>query len=474
MIEKYEHQLQYFELSSLERILNKHLKRSDKINVESYIEALIECGFFLTRCEIRSIFNHFDKNEKGHLSIEDLLDKSKNSDDSGYDNHVKKVKSSKESHDKKKYDTVLLSESITNKISRSVRNFIKSSKKSLWKHITSEFEGMKDDKFVFDPQKFHKIMTSIDLELSDEDEGILFDSMRYDGKNVHVDDIISFFISLASHEYVNYAHMAPIFKKFLDGKVPPKELARNFIKYDEDNLGYIDKSSLEKIFKKLKVPLSSDELGDIEHVADPDRRDNMDFGLLISLSTITIDVERAITRMKNCLKLMRDSEIDYEKSFEEKSLSLDETVKVFESFGLPIVHPELQLIASKYASRGKVSIDKMLRDLGSKPKEASKESGNGYEFGKALFKKLCKLRANESKKDEFRKAILSKDSEIVGHINRRDFQRALDNFLDLSEEESALLAENISYTDGRHMHDIDYPIVLLILYEPLEKSYFQV
>ena len=201
----------------------------------------------------------------------------------------------------------------------------------------------------------------------------------------------------------------------------------------------------------------------------------MDIGLLIALSTVTTDADRAHLRMKNCMKVMKANEIDAAEAFPDSTMSADDVVKSFEALGLPLVHPELQLVVAKYASRGKVNVDKMLRDLAPKVvAEKAVKKGETYDFGKGLFKKLCKLRSNEPQCDEFRKAVMSKDGEMVGHISRRDFQRALDHCVELTEEEAGLLAENCGFVDGRHAHDIDYPSVLLLLYEPMEKNCFTV
>jgi Ca2+-binding EF-hand superfamily protein len=55
----------------------------------------------------------------------------------------------------------------------------------------------------------------------------------------------------------------------------------------------------------------------------------------------------------------------------------------------------------------------------------------------------------------------------VGHITQRDFQKVLDQKLDLTDEECALLIENLTYSDGTHKHDVDYSFLLLILQEPI-------
>ena len=85
-------------------------------------------------------------------------------------------------------------------------------------------------------------------------------------------------------------------------------------------------------------------MGDIEHVADPDHTGDMNYGLLIALASVTTDTERALGRMRICLKLMHTLEISYEDVFPSKStFTVDEIVEKFESLGVPLVHPGTHL-----------------------------------------------------------------------------------------------------------------------------------
>ena len=290
---------------------------------------------------------------------------------------------------------------------------------------------------------------------------------------MHIDDIVAFFTGILSKDYVTYSHLKPLFSKMAHQKVTSKELIRNFVKYDTKSTGHIDKESLERIFKKLKIHLSSDDFGDVEHTCDPDKGGEMDYGILVALSTLATDTNRAVARMKNCFELIHKHDISYEEAFKKrgKTQSEDETVETLESLGIPMVHPEVQLVVSKYCSRGKVNVDKMLRDLLVKTTKDSKESQK--EFGKGLFKKLCKVRSDPERRQAFRQAVIERDEDMTGHISRRDFQRAVDAHMDLSDEEAALLAENTGFIDGTHSADIDYTYVLKLLYEPLERTAFK-
>ena len=88
--------------------------------------------------------------------------------------------------------------------------------------------------------------------------------------------------------------MKPVFQKMTQQRVSVKELTRNFFKYDTKGKGFIDKDDLEKIFKKLKINLTGDEFGDVEHIADPEKEGNMNYGIIIALCAVAIDEHRPL------------------------------------------------------------------------------------------------------------------------------------------------------------------------------------
>ena len=94
-------------------------------------------------------------------------------------------------------------------------------------------------------------------------------------------------------------------------------------------------------------------------------------------------------------------------------------------------------------------------------------------FGKTVFQKLCKLRANNEKRIQFRRSVLGRDADYVGHIPKRELQRALDGYCEFTEAELSLLAENLSTVDVKSSTarmDLDYSLLLLLLMDPLERS----
>ena len=122
---------------------------------------------------------------------------------------------------------------------------------------------------------------------------------------------------------------------------------------------------------------------------------------------------------------------------------------LYSSFGLPILRCELQLITGKHQKRGRINIlsfFEFFEAAGEKAKTSPistlsiKENEN---LGKSLYKKLCKLRAVETAKSNFRDSIILEDLDLVGYVSRNKLQRILDVKMDLTESESALLMENL-------------------------------
>ena len=154
-------------------------------------------------------------------------------------------------------------------------------------------------------------------------------------------------------------------------------------------------------------------------------------------------------------------------------------------FAFPVLRCELHLAVGRHSKRGRVNVDAFLEAF------AGKDPGTGREsplraardslsaamhhkdselHGKAVFKKLCKLRANDAARADLRVSLLSRDPDLAGHMTKRELQRVLDSHLDLTDPEAALLTENLCFADGTRRSDIDYPLLLLLLLEPVPRS----
>ena len=137
---------------------------------------------------------------------------------------------------------------------------------------------------------------------------------------------------------------------------------------------------------------------------------------------------------------------------------------------------ELQLITGKYQKRGRINTDSFLEVFESTSDKtktvvaSSVTTKDNDNFGSTLFKKICKLRANDGARLEFRDAIINEDPDMNGYINRKKLQKILDSKLDLSESERALLIENLFLSDRMNGSEVDYSLLLLFLSEPLRRN----
>ena len=151
------------------------------------------------------------------------------------------------------------------------------------------------------------------------------------------------------------------------------------------------------------------------------------------------------------------------------------------AFGLPMLRCEIHIILTKYQKRGRINIESFIEnfenidgDNKSKMTEKKISTKESEVFGKAIFKKLCKLRSNETNKIEFRKALLAEDPNLNGSISKKSFQKVLDRLLDLTDAEGALLIENLCFPSDTRRNEIDYPLLLLLLNEPLKRSVYAI
>ena len=97
-------------------------------------------------------------------------------------------------------------------------------------------------------------------------------------------------------------------------KVPVKELQRSLVKNDVARSGYIDHKSFEKIYLKLcggTTYVKSDYMTDIERYIDPKKDGKLDINFLLGICSLSSDVVRAESKLKNLFKIMRVKGINY-------------------------------------------------------------------------------------------------------------------------------------------------------------------
>ena len=137
---------------------------------------------------------------------------------------------------------------------------------------------------------------------------------------------------------------------------------------------------------------------------------------------------------------------------------------------------ELHLITGKYQKRGRINIESFLEtfesvvDISKTNTNSATSLKENENFGKSLHKKICKLRSNDVSRADFRKSVILEDPDMVGHIHRKKLQKILDSKLDLTESECGLLMENLLFSDGTHRDSVEYPLLLLLLCEPLKRN----
>lgn len=343
-------------------------------------------------------------------------------------------------------------------------------------------------------KQMRKGFASLGTQLTDNDESTIFEcfDFRNDG-SVSVYDLVSFCMDAALENDCIPAGDA-VADTFVKRKIPAKEFARTLHKADGQQTGFVDHRLFEKAVMKLvgQSNVTEDQLGDMERFLDPEKDGNIDINYAAAIVTIGGDVSRAESKLRNMLRILRVRGVNYKEAItsslrspDEPMAECDELVDILKSsLGFPMLAYEVQLVIKKFQRRGRVSIDFFLEQLETSGDGKQGGAGGGAgadsraragakdaeDFGKTLFKKLCKVRASPEKRELFRGATLKKDEDLVGHISKRDLQRVLDQNMDLTDAESLLLMENLGFTDGTHRTDIQYSFLLLMLHEPIPNS----
>ena len=97
-------------------------------------------------------------------------------------------------------------------------------------------------------------------------------------------------------------------------KISVKELQRSLIKNDVTRSGFVDHQSFEKLFLKLcggPTYVKSENITDIERYIDPKKDGKLDVNFVLSICTVSGDVLRAESKLRNLFKIMRVKGINY-------------------------------------------------------------------------------------------------------------------------------------------------------------------
>jgi Ca2+-binding EF-hand superfamily protein len=482
-VEKLKIQLSQIDKPHCSEVLNDQAGKSGNLDVKAWLCIFAELGLCISPSEAVAMFDHYDKDgeKKIDKSILDALMKG----DTGKKRRAKSKRS--ESQD----DTLLNSDSL-DAIAEAVKEYLKGKDHSLWK-VFNDHDEQKSGQLS--KRQFRKFLNTLSVHLNDTDENTLFDCLDLQEKgNAEADDIISLFMSLAFEGDDNEA--MSIYSGLGDiKKVSIKEIIRALRRFDSKNIGYVDEANFEKTLKKFfGTGVSTEALRFFKDFLTPQSKEQFDIGFFASVITVACDASRAEKKLRLSLEHMSSKGIKWKEVISDSCMRtgsvilLDDMAKELKSLRLPLIESEIYAVLGKYQKKGRINVEGFLDQLdrvevgrtkdGAVDKEygtmfgksmftADKDAGNT--FGKSMFVKICKLRSNAAKRDEFRKSLLQKDASNSGRISKRDFLRILDSFFDLTDQEAALLCENLTDFEDKRSVDVDYGLLLIVLMEPLSK-----
>ena len=465
------------------------------INCDEFESAMNSLGAVLTSREIQTIFEMIgneanggesDGDDAGRLSVRGI---------------VKFIESSGKKKRRRGSDSgnfTLLSDYLLNDVQQSTAAFLENSRVGLSKAIAGFGAGMDNDKkrdnllsTLLDRGSFSKAMEHIGCQLEEKDLHLLFESLDVGGNGVVLsDDLASFCFSRAQNEDGS-GEVGKIFSQICSKRrLNVQDFAAAFIPHDRRRKHTIESKQFESCVEKLsgsRPGITASQLSELFLYFDPNKMELVDYGIVCATVDGSINTSRVNQKLAHVLRIMRIKGVEYRQLVDEyeKKVSPDEMVVMFTRMQIPLTECELYTIANKYQSRQKINVSAMLEKLeaeeeksglhskygrlfGSKAKE--KQATPDYDFGKTMFKKICKIRANETKAKDCRAGLMSKDPDLDGKFPQKDLERVLLKFTDFSEAELNLLAENLGFVDGSHRSELDYPLLLLLLHEPLNRA----
>ena len=519
-MEKLNTQLNLLDRNFVEQYFEKFASREHTISMRDFVCVCSdELGLGLCKLELRIAFEYFlnkqiaskskddpDINSK-EISMDYFLDEmyTKKKDGKNSNSEFLSPRSKLNRINQNDDESTIISRRTRDDISDSVRNYLKSSNDAnLGKLLLQNVDTKSGGGVYLNRRQFRRFFVALGTQLTDKDETSLFECLDISGDgNVSIYDLIIYCYDLAFE--LDNLEAAYSLKMVLERKkIPPKEFARNIQKNDPKKTGFIDVPTFEKVVSKMYGMvmtatedvdiLKSDDVANLLQFFDHSKESRIDIEYASAMAIISLDISRASMKLRNMMKFLRIRHVDYLSILcknlrvdTSAMITVDEFVSSFSAcFALPILGAELHLIASRYQKRNKLNIETMFEkierselddigDDGKKSKSGSILKGNTKlpeeEFGRNLLKKIYKLRANPEKRFAFRSAILNKDQDMSGCIAKRDLQRIFDTnqYLDLTDEESSLLVENLSIRGAETSSntDVDYPLFFLLLHEPI-------
>lgn len=512
-MEKFNAQLILLERTFVEKYFVKNASKDQMISMRDFVSVVSDdLCLGISKLELRITFEFFlskqnaakgrhDPNgDSKELYFDAFLDQAfKTGGKDGSDDFLSPRSKLKRIH-QDDGDSTIISRRTKDDISDSVRNYLKSSNSAnLGKLLLQNAEGKGGSQGLYlNRRQFRRFFVALGTQLSDKDETSLFECLNVMGDgNVSIHDIIIYCYDLAFE--TDNLEAAYSLKMVLERKkVSPKEFYRSLQKCDVKKTSYIDVPTFEKVVSKIYGMvmtatedveiLKSDDIVSLLNYFDHNKEGRIDIEYASAMSVICLDVAKASSKLRNMLKFLRIRHVDYLSILcrnmhvdTSAMVTVDEFVSSFSAcFAMPILGAELHLLANRYQKRNKLNLESMFEKIersesddtdpsDRKGKSSSALKSGAEEFGRNLLKKIYKLRANPEKHFAFRSAVLSKDHDMTGSLSRRDLQRIFDTnqYLDLTDEESALLIENLSIRGSDSQSDVDYPLLLLLLHEPI-------
>jgi calmodulin len=482
----------------------------------------------LTSREIQTIFTdinrHLGNDENARIPLNEILLSFKRN------GTIKSGHGGGRGGDRDKNFDVLIPDSVIQDLAQSTQAFLKVSKHSLsstFKILTSSSRSSSSSSPVLKKPQFLQLLDQLGCQLEESHLHLLFEIFDVTQEGVISSENLLLFlytISSSSSPSMDMSLEPAVILSQLCYKknLTSKDFLKNLLPYEISKTGYVSAPSFESVLKKLAGTrpgnaITTSQLADLLRYFDPNEDNRIDLGLLYSfLNLITSPSpsaspsQRIEEKLKHYLKLMRIKELSYRHLFQSSSssdgggggdkISCDDLIEIVQKLNLPLVEGEIFLLFQNISKKENKQISQKIflerienegsahtattthtsrisRLLGSKHTSTGGVGGVGggemkeNEFCERMYQKLCQLRSNETKRDQFREGILLRDPDLNGRITIRELERTIEKSIpDLTEAEFHLLSENLCFIDGNFKKDIDYSFLLLVLFEPIHKS----
>ncbi|RYH09009.1 hypothetical protein EON65_40435, partial [archaeon] len=462
-------QLEYIDVVEMEKNLEKFAGRST-LRDSDFVGALLETGFVATHAELDEVYCQMEKSIKGKITVDAAID------------YIKDLQSSKKGGKfgsrggKFGSKDSLISEDVQQEVGKSVASFLRDGRNSLGYLVTDIGES---DKGFLNSRRFKKLMDKLDFKDSDDLQSILMECLGKD-ERVSTDHLVVLFMDYywkSCRVFVDrLADGLAVIKDIVMKKCKkPKDIIRLMQSHEGKVKGVVDHKDFEDGLKKLcGSAITREQILDIKSLLDPNTNGEVDYYYFTSIVQSFVDVQLVEATMCTTFELLKNRRIDFKDKLlddNKSTLSLSSLVDRMQEIGLPFASCHVCAVASAFMKRGKVDVEQFLKAASKKKKtdttnKFGKHTDNDS-FGKGLWQKICKVRSSNSKRTTLRNALLTNDEEIGGYMTKRDILRCVESSMDLTEEESELLTENLAIEGS---NNIDYLHLLLLMSEPYAES----